>query len=702
MSATEGGRADSGQPEGSASQPSGLMDLLGVAAVLLDAEGRIVLWSPQAEELYGYPAEEALGRYAASLFVREQHWELMIKLFAQVMETGEGWAGTFPIRHKDGTTRLVEFRNMRLLDDRGDFYALGLGADESTLRELERDVALSTRLVSQSPIGLAILDTDLRYVTVNPALERMHGIPAKDHLGRHYREIMTAAKFGVPEAAMKEVLKTGLPMVDQSTVVGRTPGDPDEHAWSISLYRLEDPRGRVLGVADLVVDVTDRYQAAMEAAEARRRLALIADGSARIGTSLEVEQTARELAEVVVPELADVVAVDVLDSVLDERRPGPAPRDGGAALFRALAVRAAYATEAVQAADPPGEIAAYAADRVATETVRTGRPILISHADDNDLARIARDGHAAALLARAGVHSYMSVPLIARGDILGFLGLTRARNPVSFGEDDLALAVELASRAAVCIDNARTHQTMRNAAETLQRSLLPSHPPHLPGLQIASRYRPAQASYEIGGDWYDVLPLDGDKTALVVGDVMGSGIDAAATMGRLRTATSAFADLDLAPDQVLRHLDKITTGLEHYIATCVYAVYDPHRAECRIANAGHLPPALVRSGKRPELLDLPTGTPLGVGGVPFETKTFGLGPGDQLVLYTDGLVETRHDPIDERLGTLLALLDVPDRSLEETCDRLLRELRRPEDPDDVALLVCQTQPFTLGSEPRQR
>lgn len=700
MSATEGGRADAGQPEGSAPPPSGLMDLLGVAAVLLDAEGRIVLWSPQAEDLYGYPAEEALGQYAASLLVREQHWELMIKLFAQVMGTGEGWAGAFPIRHKDGTTRLVEFRNMRLLDYRGDFYALGLATDESTLRELERDVALSTRLVSQSPIGLAILDTDLRYVTVNPALERMHGIPAKDHLGRHYREIMTAAKFGVPEAAMKEVLKTGMPMVDQSTVVGRTPGDPDQHAWSISLYRLEDPRGRVLGVADLVVDVTDRYQAAMEAAEARRRLALIADGSARIGTTLEVEQTARELAEVVVPELADVVAVDVLDSVLDERRPGPAPRDG-AALFRALAVRAAYATEAVQAADPPGEIAAYAADRVATETVRTGRPILISHADDNDLARIARDSRAAALLARAGVHSYMSVPLIARGDILGFLGLTRARNPVPFGEDDLTLAVELASRAAVCIDNARTHQSVRNAAETLQRSLLPSHPPHLPGLQIASRYRPAQASYEIGGDWYDVLPLDGDKTALVVGDVMGSGIDAAATMGRLRTATSAFADLDLAPDQVLQHLDKITSGLEHYIATCVYAVYDPHRAECRIANAGHLPPALVRIGKHPELLDLPTGTPLGVGGVPFETNTFGLGPGDQLVLYTDGLVETRHDPIDQRLEALLALLDVPDHSLEETCDRLLRELRRPEDPDDVALLVCRTQPFIVGSEPRQ-
>lgn len=361
-------------------------------------------------------------------------------------------------------------------------------------------------------------------------------------------------------------------------------------------------------------------------------------------------------------------------------------------------MKAAYSTVAVQAVDPPGRTAAYGADRLATQCVRTGRPILVSHVGDDDLARIARDDHAAALLARAGVHSYMLVPLTARGHILGFLGLTRARDPLPFDEDDLALAAELGSRAAVCIDNALSHQSVRNAAEILQRSLLPDLPPHLPGLQIASRYRPAQATYEVGGDWYDVLPLDGDKTALVVGDVMGSGIDAAATMGRLRTATSAFADLDLDPAQVLQHLDKITSGLENYIATCLYAAYDPHRAECHIANAGHLPPALVRTGQQPELLDLPTGTPLGVGGVPFETTNFSLAPGDQLVLYTDGLVEARDRPIDERLDTLLHLLDRPDRSLEETCDRLLHELRRPDDPDDVALLIARTQPFTPDSE----
>ncbi len=701
MSAAGGWPRGAGRVDAVSSQPSGLMDLLGVAAVLLDAEGRIVLWSPQAQALFGYTAQEALGQYAAPLLVHQQHQDLVIKLFAEVMETGESWAGAFPVRHKDSSTRLLEFRNMRLLDDLGDFYALGLVTDSPTLAEVERDLALSTRLVSQAPIGLAILDSDLRYVAVNPALERIHGLPEKDHIGRHYRDILPAAQFDVPEAAMRHVLETGTPSIDQYTVVADLgSGAGQDHAWSLSFYRLEDHNGRVLGVVDSVVDVTDRHRAAAEAARARRRLALIADGSARIGTTLEVERTAHELAEVAVPELADVAAVDVLDSVLDERRPTGRDGDGdgdGEVRFRALAVRAAHPSEAAQAADPPGQIAAYATDRLATRCVRTGRPILVSHADDADLARIARDARAATLLSRAGAHSYLAVPLTARGKVLGFLGLTRTRNPVPFDEDDLALAGELASRAAVCIDNARAHQSVRITAETLQRSLLSELPPHHPGLEVASRYRPAQSTTAVGGDWYDVIPLDGDRTALVVGDVMGSGIDAATTMGQLRTATSTLADLGLDPGEVLRHLDKITRRLEHYIATCVYAVYDPLRAECRIATAGHLPPVLVRRGERPRLLDLPTGIPLGVGGLPFQAATFGVRPGDQLVLYTDGLVETRHDPIDRRLDALRRLLDAADRPLEETCDRLLRELRSPDDPDDVALLIARAQPYTPGA-----
>ncbi|MYS49219.1 PAS domain-containing protein, partial [Streptomyces sp. SID6013] len=307
-------------------RPSGLLDLLNVASIVLDTEGRIVLWSPQAEELFGYSAPEALGRYAARIMVHERHLDLVVKLFDDVMKTGRSWAGAFPVRHKDGSTRLVEFRNMRLLDDRGDVYALGLAADQSMVRRLERDVALSTRVIMQSPIGLAVLDTELRYVSVNPALEELNGIPAEEHLGRTIRELLPQVDAGPLEAAAREVLETGRPVVDQPAT-GRTPADPDEeHAWSVSLYRLEDALGAVLGVAVSIVDVTEQYRTAAEAEGARRRLAAVADASARIGTTLRLDRTAYELADVAVPGLADIAAVDLLDAVVEGRRStlGPA------------------------------------------------------------------------------------------------------------------------------------------------------------------------------------------------------------------------------------------------------------------------------------------------------------------------------------------------------------------------------------------
>ncbi|MGW0947920.1 SpoIIE family protein phosphatase [Streptomyces sp. NPDC002623] len=683
MSAAGSSAAEGGGPTG----PSWLLDVLNVASVVLDTDGHIVLWSPQAEELFGYSAQEALGRYAARVMVHERHVDLVVKLFADVMATGQSWAGAFPVRRKDGTTRLVEFRNMRLLDDQGGIYALGLAADQTTVHRLERDVALSTRMVEQSPIGLAVLDTELRFVSVNPALARINGLPAEEHLGRRVRELLPRLDTETLDAAALEVLRTGVPLVAWHTV-GRTAASPDDdHAWSVSMYRLEDGRGTVLGVAASVADITDQHRAAVEAEAARRRLTLIADASARIGTTLDLERTAFELADVAVPELADVAAVDLLDAVVAGRRTSLGPAES--AVIRALAVRAEDEPDALAAADQPGQVARYAPDRLVTECVRSGRPVMVAQVKDEDLGHIARSPEAARLLARAGVHSYLAVPLIARGEVLGALDLKRTRNPLPFGRDDLLLARELAARAAVQIDNARWYQNARTTALTLQRSLLPSHPPVTGGLEVASRYQPAGATTEVGGDWFDVIPLEDGRTALVVGDVMGSGIDAAATMGRLRTATTTLASLGLDPAVLLEHLDRITQGLDHSIATCVYAVHDPGLGSCRIANAGHLPPARVRPGRPPELLDLPTGAPLGVGGVAFSTTEVEFAPGDQLLLYTDGLVETRTDSLDERLDALLALLDDPARPLEELCDLLLERLHHPADHDDVALLVAR-------------
>ncbi|MEU3608733.1 SpoIIE family protein phosphatase [Streptomyces sp. NPDC035033] len=693
-----GGSDAAGAGAGAGREPAGsLLDFLKVAAIVLDADGRIVFWSPQATETFGYSAEEALGSPAARLLLSEENRDRAGELFAEVMDTGQSWAGVFPVRHRDGATRPVEFRNMRLLDDLGDVYALGIAVDQATLHTVETRLAQSEQLVSQAPVGFALLDTELRYRLVNHALERINGVPAAEHIGRRPSDIHHHPGVERVESALRQVLATGTPLIDQY-VVSRTRADPDhDHAWSISYYRIHGPGGRVIGVASSVVDITERHLAAAEAEQARRRLALIADASARVGTTLEVERTARELADVAVPDLADLAAVDILDTVLSYRRHPRTP--DGPELFRALAVASAFPTDLTTVADPVGQVAAYAPDRLITRCVRTGQPVLVASCEPQDLRRIARDTRAAEALARAGAHSYLAVPLIAHGETLGALDLLRVRNPAPFGPDDILLARELAARAATAIDNARWHQRVRTAAETLQRSMLPPVPPERPGLTTACLYQPAQAANEVGGDWYDVIPLSGDKTALVIGDVMGNGIDAAAAMGQLRTATRAYAALDLAPDEILRHLDRLTHGLEHSIATCLYAIYDPHTGQCRIANAGHLPPVIVRPGHEPGLLPLPAGAPLGVGGVDFETSTFGIPPGARLLLYTDGLVETRDVPIDERLDALVHALGQDRTPLDAACGRLVAAMRRPEDPDDVALLLARTHPWSDGSAP---
>ncbi|MCG7525742.1 SpoIIE family protein phosphatase [Streptomyces sp. OfavH-34-F] len=667
------------------SSESGLLDVLGVAALVLDTRGRIVLWSPQAERLLGYSADEALGEFAARVLVDEEHFELVLRLFGEVMGGGEAWAGVFPVRHKDGTTRLLEFRNMRLQDDRGNFFALGLAADGDVLRRVERHLALSVGLVDQSPIGLGVLGPDLRFLSANAALERMDGVSAAGHLGLRIGEALPFLGPDDPEAMAREVLDSGVPRVSRE-MVGRGPADPEtERAWSVSLYRLDDAGGRVLGIAVSLIDVTDRHRAADEAERARRQLALIADASVRIGTTLDLQQTARELAEVTVPQLADAAAVDLLDHVL-KGQPGPSE---GPLLFQALAIVSVRPTPADEAADPVGHPARYDADRLATRCVRTARPVREPYLDAQKLQLIARDAESADLLARSGAHSYMAVPLIARGEVLGAIDFLRVDNPLPFTAEDEALALELAGRAAVAIDNARLYRQQQETALTLQRSMLPRNHHDPAGMDVVSRYLPAASRYEVGGDWFDVIGLRDGRTALVVGDVMGSGIDAATTMGRLRTATQTLSRLALEPAEVLGHLDEITTGLDPWFATCVYAVYDPKAGRCRVSTAGHLPPVLIPEGGAPVLLDLPAGAPLGVGGVPFTDVTVPLGPGDRLVLYTDGLVETRNDDIDSRLETLLELLRRPDASLGATCDRLLRELRNPGDHDDVALLMAR-------------
>ncbi|MFD7241795.1 SpoIIE family protein phosphatase [Streptomyces massasporeus] len=666
--------------------PGGLLDLLKVAAVVLDAGGHIALWSPEIEQLLGWTAEEALRQRADTLLVSPENRPRGRELFAQV-STGARWAGVFPLRHRDGTERAVEFRTMRLLDPEGQPHLLGLATDATTVRQVERDLALSHSLVNQTPLGIAVFDNDLRWVGVNPALERINGVPEEAVLGRRVGEVLPDLDVEAIEARMRHVLETGAPLLDQQTV-GRTAADAQDRAYSESYHRIEDTDGRVLGLAMAVLDVTERQQAAAEVAQARQHLSVIADAGMKIGTTLDLQQTARELADVVVPHLADLAAVDVLESVV--ARGTITPVSGGApAEFRALAVAAGYPTDAIHAADPVGELATYGSSRIITQCVRSARPVLVERVDGKMLRRLARDSRAALALHEAGAHSYLALPLVARGKVLGTLSLYRTVNERPFDDRDQLLASELAARAAICIDNARLYGRERGTALTLQRSLLPSTPAEREGLDIAARYRPALS--EVGGDWYDVLPLGPGRTGLVVGDVMGKGVQAAAIMGQLSTATRALARLDLPPAELLRHLDDIAGSLGDAIATCVYAVCDLRRGTCELSSAGHLPPVLAGADGRAELVDVPGGVPLGVGGVEFGTVELELAPGSLLALYTDGLVENRGEPIDTGLDTLTRLLGNAGPSLQRASDSLLSALS-PEPDDDVALLLVRTRP----------
>ena len=310
---------------------------------------------------------------------------------------------------------------------------------------------------------------------------------------------------------------------------------------------------------------------------------------------------------------------------------------------------------------------------------------------------------------RVGFKTLMAVPVRARGVILGVATFVRSQRLGPFEEDDVRLAEELVSRAAVSVDNARRYARERTAAQTMQRYLLPRGLSGGSALDVASWYLPADVPSGVGGDWFDVIPLSGARVALVIGDVVGHGINAAATMGRLRTAVRTLANLDLPPDELLAHLDDLVIDLTEeggadpsqpggsegtdaaFVgATCLYAVYDPVSGRCTLARAGHLPPLIVGPDGAVGVLDLPAGPPLGLGALPFETVDLDLAEGSLIAFYTDGLVETRDRDIDVGLSRLSDALAAPGLGLEETGDNAVGAMLDGPPSDDAALLLART------------
>ncbi|MET9411693.1 SpoIIE family protein phosphatase [Streptomyces sp. NPDC002935] len=672
----------------SASHDDPFAPRLAVLAVL-DDRGAVVGWNRRAEELLGHPGAAVIDRPAFEVLVDPRDLPAVREAVASCRRAG-GWSGVLKVRHRDGRFVEMGLRAQTFSRDGRVREWLVAGAPAADVLDWQRDRALLDGLYHQCPIGLVVHGPDLKVLRVNRAVERFSGVPAADFRGlpTGYMLLPDDARRAVDR--VRQVMETGRPLI-YSEQFARLESDPArERVALVSAFRMEDHSGRVLGVAEMIEDITERHRA-------QRRLALLDQAGSRIGTTLDVAETARELAEVMVPHLADHASVDLLEPVTCGEEPARAPAGP--------LVRVGACGIGAQQPGPPhgqGAPVEFAPDTPQSRCLAEGRPVLEPVLSSDSFSTESRQGtHAPDL----GAHSLIVVPLAARGLVLGVLTLWRSSRPDPFEADDLILAQELGSRAAVAIDNARRFTQQQQTAFTLQSSLLPRAVPDQPAVEVALRYLPASAAPGLGGDWFDVIPLSGARVALVVGDVVGRGIHAAATMGRLRTAVHTLASLDLEPDEVLSRLDDLVTllaaeqeafgerpvGEQVVGATCLYAVYDPVSRRCSVARAGHPPPVVTGPDGQAALLDLPAGPPLGLGGLPFEAREIDLAAGSLLCLYTNGIIGERNVDADIGLSKLCAALTRPADELERTCQAVVDSLVPAHPSDDIALLIARTR-----------
>ncbi|MET9765449.1 SpoIIE family protein phosphatase [Streptomyces sp. NPDC006372] len=655
----------------------------GVAArAVIGADGTLTEWSEGARRLLGHTAHEVVGRPATELLADGA-------VPPPVPEHGR-WSGELTLRHRDGHTVSAWVLAHRRPPDGAEIVEwVAVSPPEAADQELPDDPLVRASL-TQSPCATMIFDDRLRLRGVNEAMADLLGLPAERLRGLTPTEIGSRPQNRQFEENLLRVLRTGRRQDMQAYMKasGETRG---AHAWLARIAPLTDDSGQVRGVCVTAHDFSDQYRS-------RERLHLVNEASVRIGTTLDVTRTAQELADVCVPALADFVSVDLLDA---REHGGESAGPPTAPVSLRRAAHQSVNSDSPQAVAKPGQVDVYPENSPQAASLILGHSIVAS-GRDGDLERwLAWDPVRFRRVREYGIHSTMSVPLQARGTTLGVAVFTRFRRPEDFTEDDVMLAEEVTARAAVCIDNARRYSRERETTLTLQRSLLPRSLPRTAAVEAASRYLPATRS-GVGGDWFDVIPLSGMRVAMVVGDVVGHGIQASATMGRLRTAVRTLADIDLAPDELLTHLDDLVVRLSQESgvdagtgevgATCLYAVYDPVSRRCTLARAGHPLPLLVPPDGPARQLDLPSGPPLGVGGLPFEAAEVELREGSVLSFHTDGLLASRERDVDASQRMLREALSAPSDSLDEICDRVLHTLLPPTgSADDVALLLARTR-----------
>ncbi|MDN3025267.1 SpoIIE family protein phosphatase [Streptomyces sp. S.PB5] len=546
---------------------------------------------------------------------------------------------------------------------------------------------LLAQILDGTPAAIGVLDTELRYRYVNPTLARMNGVPAEEHLGRTVAEVVPDVE--AREDVLLAVIADGISRETVSSGHTRADSPVERRYWHGAYHRLEH-EGRPVGLVGILLEISVARQEQLELQRAQERLALLDEAATRIGTTLDMTTTCQELAEFLVAKLADAATVEVFP----ERGSSRTPTDGTLRLLRAAMASTPELEAVVRSLGRPGEYVDYQPGSAIPRCLATGRPVIDNVPTDAELRRSAPDARRVAAYRAAGLHSALIVPLTARGHDVGTVSMVRADGSPVFDETDAVIAQDLAGRAAISLDNARRYTAEHNAVVQLQRALLAEPGTPHPGLDVAYRYRPAGRGVLVGGDWFETVPLAHGRTLLVLGDVMGHGLDAAVAMSRYQAMLRVIAARESAPDRILRELDHLlhTTGAERP-ATCVAAVIDPRRATCTYASAGHLPPVLFGPDGRAALLPVNPGPPLGTGHRQYVPFAGPYEPGHTLLLYTDGLIERRHEDIDAslhrltRIRTGAACLD-PGGLL----DLVLAEAAPTDPEDDIALVAARLRP----------
>jgi PAS domain S-box-containing protein len=553
-------------------------------------------------------------------------------------------------------------------------------------------VDLLSAVCEQSPTGMLVFDRDLRYVIVNKAMATMANTPAEELLGRTVHEAFP--DYSALTSRVERVLETGEPLVGFD-VAGQVPGeDHVEHVWSLSAYRLVGADGSVLGVALASQEVTQERAAERERSALRERLELLAASSGLLSEGFDEQATVDGVLSLVVPAVGEWACLHLVDE-----------SDG--------TIRLAGSRHADPAAQPLLDRVLSAFQVTTDQPLGAGLVIATGTAQDlpevtDDMLVALADGDPETLrgFRALAVSHGMIVPLAARDLTFGALTLSMSPEVTGHGVVGAAealvtrrgLVADVAARAALALDNVRLYERQHEVAVTLQRSLLPQSSPRVDGWDIAARYLPGAAGTEVGGDFYEAVVRADGRLVVAIGDVMGRGVRAAAVMGQVRAALRGYALEGHDPPGMLRRLNVMVSAMEDSsIVTCMVGVLDVETGDLDLACAGHVPPLVAAATGSCDVLRIDPGPPLGVHGAGYTSTRLRLSPGAAIVLFTDGLVETREQPVDEGIDALCASLVgelAPLGPTEATADALCaaaieRMGRGTSTLDDVAVLVVR-------------